>query len=632
MPKEPRRLPALTDSERATLSTWARSRSSTRARAQRAQIVLASAAGADNTAVAEELGVSRHMVGTWLARFLAEGLDGLAERPRPGRPAKVDDDSVARILVRLLTAPPAGARSWSTRAMAAESGLSQTTVSRIWSAYGLQVRAGRVPSADALPGRLPLEVRDVVGLFIAPPVRVLALTARDPGSPRRRRPASGTPSLDRPSLDRPSLDRPSTQARNLFATADSFTTLRGGSTARATTGEPSWRDSLRDFLNDLDQSAAPNLSVHLLVGGEATPWSRPTIEAWTLENSRFQGHFAHFASGSAWLGGVELLLAGNPLLSHETAPGLGSALPGLRDDLHTWCAGWSAEAVPFRWQQTYDSSSQNPEHSPTSNGRYGRHGRHANPEAVDDALEMPDNPPAADPVVRTVREELLSVRRPSAERVREAPLAAQLGLSRGAIRKALHALADEGLLERLPQGGAAYPHVDVNTIVDLYAARSALGAVLIHRAAMLDQRELRPVRAALSEVRSVARAGRDHARIGDADLSFQDAIAATANLPQSSLFFQRLTMRLRMFLSIVQLGFPDSAVDLIAREDAVIFEAIREGDGDEAARLWRVKVERSVRYMVTQLPDGHFDPNLWLALAGKPTPRPGDPRKSASGS
>ncbi|MDQ8704078.1 helix-turn-helix domain-containing protein [Streptomyces sp. LHD-70] len=621
MPKEPRRPLALTDSERATLSTWARSRTSTRVQAQRAQIVLASAEGADNTSVAEELGVSRHMVGTWLSRFLSEGLDGLAERPRTGRPAEIDDESVARILVRLLTAPPAGARSWSTRAMAAESGLSQTTVSRIWRTYGLQVRAGRVPPAEAspsslpgsLPGSLPLEVRDVAGLFIAPPVRVLALTSRDPGSPRRRRPASGTPPLD----------RPSTRARNLFAAADTFATLRGGSTARSTTSEPSWHDSLQDFLNALDRSAAPNLSVHLLVGGEATPWARPAIEAWTQENSRFQGHFV---SGSAWLGGVELLLAGNPLLSHETAPGLGSALPGLRADLHTWCAGWSTEAAPFTWKLTYDSNNQNYEHSQTSNGR------DASPEAVDDSLELPGNRPAADPVVRAVREELLSVRRPSAERVREAPLAAQLGLSRGAIRKALHALADEGLLERLPQGGAAYPHVDVNTIVDLYAARSALGAVLIHRAAMLDQRELRPVRAALSEVRAVARAGRDHARIGAADLSFQDAIAATANLPQSSLLFQRLTMRLRMFLSIVQLGFPDSAVDLISREDAVIFEAIREGDGDEAARLWRVKVERSVRYMVTQLPDGHFDPNLWLALAGKPTPRPGDPRKSASGS
>ncbi|KFG71206.1 helix-turn-helix domain-containing protein [Streptomyces mutabilis] len=612
MPKEPRR-PALTDSERATLSAWARSRTSTRARAQRAQIVLASAEGADNTTVAEELGVSRHMVGKWLSRFLTEGLDGLAERPRPGRPAKVDDDTVARILVRLLAPPPAGSRSWSTRTMAAESGLSQTTVSRIWNAYGLQVRAGRVPPADALPGRLPLEVRDVVGLFIAPPVRVLALTTRDPGSSRLRRSTPGTPSLD----------RPSTQARNLFATADAFAALRGGCTARATTSETAWHGSLQDFLNDVDQSAAPNLSVHLLAGGEADPWARPAIEAWTQQNSRFQGHFV---AGPAWLDGVELLLAGNPLLSRETAPGLGSALPGLRDDLHSWCADWNTKAAPFRWHVTFDSSGQVPEHSQTSNGR------DANPDSGDDVLELPGSPSAADPVVRAVREELLSVRRPPAERVREAPLAARLGLSRRAIRKALHTLADEGLLERLPQGGAAYPHVDVNTIVDLYAARSALGAVLIHRASMLDQRELRPVRAALSAVRAVARAGRDHARIGDADLSFQDAIAVTAKLPQSSLFFQRLTMRLRMFLSILQLGFPDSAVDLISREDAVIFDAICEGDGNEAARLWRVKVERSVRYMVTQLPDGRFDPNLWLALAGKPTPRPGDPRKYASGS
>ena len=100
----------------------------------------------------------------------------------------------------------------------------------------------------------------------------------------------------------------------------------------------------------------------------------------------------------------------------------------------------------------------------------------------------------------------------------------------------------------------------------------------------------------------------------------------TAHKPR--LMFQRLTMRLRMFISILHLDYGTSAVDLIARENTGIFEAIRNGDGDDAARRWRAKIERSVRYMVGQLPEDHFDTGLWGAIAGKATPEPGDPRKS----
>ena len=107
-------------------------------------------------------------------------------------------------------------------------------------------------------------------------------------------------------------------------------------------------------------------------------------------------------------------------------------------------------------------------------------------------------------------------------------------------------------------------------------------------------------------------------------------VARAANLPQTSLFFQRLTLRLRMFIAVLGLGFADTAADLIARENARIFEAVRAGDGAEAARLWRIKVERSVRFMATQLPDSTFDPNLWATIAGKPERRADDPRKTRS--
>src|SRR3989442_12577487 len=118
------------------------------------------------------------MVGKWRARFLAERLDGLDEQPRPGRPPAADDDTVAHVLVRTLTPPPPGARqAWSTRSMAAETGLSQSTVTRIWRTYRVQPGA-RAAAGPRRAWSLPDHAEELVGLFIAPPVCVLAVTAR----------------------------------------------------------------------------------------------------------------------------------------------------------------------------------------------------------------------------------------------------------------------------------------------------------------------------------------------------------------------------------------------------------------------------------------------------------------------
>jgi transposase len=164
----------LTDDERAQLEAWARRPKSAQALALRARIVLAAADGLGNTAAAAKLGIALSTTRKWRSRFLAERLDGLTDEPRPGRPRTVLDEQVEAVITRTLESTPANATHWSTRSLAAELGLSQSAVSRIWRAFGLQPH--RQDSWKLSKDPLFIEkVRDVVGLYLDPPERAVVL-------------------------------------------------------------------------------------------------------------------------------------------------------------------------------------------------------------------------------------------------------------------------------------------------------------------------------------------------------------------------------------------------------------------------------------------------------------------------
>src|SRR3954451_19251349 len=128
----------LTDDERRTLKTWASRPKSTQRLATRARIVLACAEGLDNVSVAARLRVCAATVGTWRRRFVERRLEGLADEPRPGAPRSISDADVERVVTRTLETKPKSATHWSTRGMAGAAGLSQSSVGRIWRAFGLK--------------------------------------------------------------------------------------------------------------------------------------------------------------------------------------------------------------------------------------------------------------------------------------------------------------------------------------------------------------------------------------------------------------------------------------------------------------------------------------------------------------
>ena len=164
----------LTDDERVRLEAWARRRTSAQGLALRARIVLAAAEGLKNTEIARRLGVTRPMVTKWRNRFAEYRLDGLTDEPRPGRPRTITDEQVEEVIVKTLETTPRDATHWSTRSMAAEVGLTQNAVLRIWQAFGLQPH--RVEHWKLSKDPLFVEkVRDIVGLYLDPPERALVL-------------------------------------------------------------------------------------------------------------------------------------------------------------------------------------------------------------------------------------------------------------------------------------------------------------------------------------------------------------------------------------------------------------------------------------------------------------------------
>src|SRR5215216_3404544 len=128
----------LDEEQRETLERWARRPKSSQALAFRCRIVLAAAEGRSSTEIATELGCNANTVGKWRGRFARRGLDGLHDEPRPGKPRSISDEDVERVIVKTLEEQPSQATHWSTRSMAAATGMSQSAISRIWRAFGLK--------------------------------------------------------------------------------------------------------------------------------------------------------------------------------------------------------------------------------------------------------------------------------------------------------------------------------------------------------------------------------------------------------------------------------------------------------------------------------------------------------------
>jgi len=164
----------LSNEEHAQLKSMVYSRSLPHGLITRARIVLMAAQGATNREIAEKVDLSPQMVCKWRQRYLHEGLSGLHDELRPGRPRSISDQKVAFLVRKTLTTKPRDGTHWTIRSIAKETKLSRPTVHRIWRAFGLQPHRQRHFKLSTDPFFVE-KVRDIVGLYLNPPEKAMVL-------------------------------------------------------------------------------------------------------------------------------------------------------------------------------------------------------------------------------------------------------------------------------------------------------------------------------------------------------------------------------------------------------------------------------------------------------------------------
>jgi putative transposase len=340
----PKKPITLSKEEREQLNAIENSRSLPHGLVRRARIVLLAADGISNNTIAERVGLSHQTVCQWRQRYLRQGLAGLSDELRPGRPRSISDEEVASLVRKTIQTKPENGTHWTIRTVADESGISRPTVHRIWRAFGLQPHRQRHFKLSTDPFFVE-KVRDIVGLYLDPPDKAMVLCVDE---------KSQIQALDRTQPMLPmglgyvegvTHDYIRHGTTTLFAALDIAT----GQVLTSCKNRHRHQEYLK-FLKEVDANMPPDLEIHLVVDNYATH-KHPKIKRWLAAHPRYQVHYT--PTYSSWLNQVEIWF--NIITQRAIRRGTFRSVKALITKIDQFVSQYNRTSHPFAWTATAES-------------------------------------------------------------------------------------------------------------------------------------------------------------------------------------------------------------------------------------------------------------------------------------
>jgi transposase len=337
---------SLQDSQIQQLRMLARAGTTTQRVARRCRVILLAHEGTSNSAIAQQLGLSRPTVNATRAAFLRGGVEALQRDPQRKRSRRVLSKELEQQILdtTLKTKPPEGTH-WSVRGMAQRLGVARMLVQRVWQRFDVQPhRVERFKLSN--DPHFDEKVRDVVGLYLDPPDQALVLCVDEKSQIQaldRTRPILPL----RPGLpERQTHDYKRHGTTTLFAAFNILTGKVIGSCLSRHRGK-----EFVKFLNQLEQDVPVDLDVHIILDNYSTHKSA-LVQTWLKPRKRRRFHFHFTPTSSSWLNQVERwfgLITGRMIRR-----GTFCSVPELEQAIYRWLATWNDKPKPFVWKATAD--------------------------------------------------------------------------------------------------------------------------------------------------------------------------------------------------------------------------------------------------------------------------------------